>query len=313
MFAVAVADFRRKRLLLARDRVGRSHSTCDDGPPPRLRLRAQVAPRRRLVAPGSIPKPSTSTWPSATADPVDRLPRRTKLPPAPRVCDRIGVRVERYWDPSSRAAGSAPSRSDESFAAELEALLVQPSRTASIATSRSAPIPLGRDRSGTIVALDEPGRRRAGAQPHRGFCHRGTDERETPPRGRRARRRPRRDRGPPRPRGRAAAIAAPRRDRSPTRRRSPPGTWSRETRRRVTVALSGDGGDERARHTAPLPHAPPGGARARLPPAGLRRAVLPGLGPRVAPLAALPRPLRAGSVLANLAVDADPRISATAA
>jgi asparagine synthase (glutamine-hydrolysing) len=311
MFAIAVADFRRKRLLLARDRVGKKPLyLADDGR--RLGFASELKSllAAGLVAPeidpealdlylafGYVPTPWTA-FRGATKLPAGHLA----------VCDRSGVRVERYWDLEfPDAAAGAPARSDESFAAELEELLGQ-----AVLDRLESDVPLGAFLSGgidsgTIVALMS----RAGAAPVRthtvGFADRGTDERED-----------------------AAAVAAalgadhvatevhpdladvlPRiawHLDEPFADPSSVPTWyvSRETRRRVTVALSGDGGDElfagygdRYRM-----HLLEERARGFLP-AGLRRAVLPGLARRWPRSPRLPRPLRAGSVLANLAVDAD--------
>jgi asparagine synthase (glutamine-hydrolysing) len=308
MFAFAVADFRRRRLLLARDRVGKKPLyIMDDGR--RLGFASELKGllAAGLVAPEVDPEALDLylAWGYVPA-PWTIFRGAAKLPAGHfAVCDSRGVRIERYWD--LEFADSDDTVSDEAWAAELAETL-----GAAVHDRLESEVPLGAFLSGgidsgTIVALMSGSM----AQPVRthtvGFADRGTDERED-----------------------AAAVArALGTDHVATEVRpdladvlpriawhldepfadpSAVPTWyvSRETRRRVTVALSGDGGDElfagyRDRYRL---HLLEERARGWLP-GGLRRAVLPGLARRWPRSPRLPRPLRAGSILANLAVDAD--------
>jgi asparagine synthase (glutamine-hydrolysing) len=310
MFAVAVADFRRRRLLLARDRVGKKPLyLADDGR--RLGFASELKSllAAGLVAPevdpealdlylayGYVPAPWT-IFRGAAKLPAGHLA----------VCDGGGVRIERYWDLEFPAAGEASTASAEELADELQHLLGE-----AVRDRLESEVPLGAFLSGgidsgTVVAL--MGHQMAGSRVRThtvGFADRAVDERAD-----------------------AAVVARalgtdhvatevhpdlaevlPRiawHLDEPFADPSAVPTWyvSRETRRRVTVALSGDGGDElfagygdRYRM-----HLLEERARGWLP-AGLRRAMLPGLARRWPRSPRLPRPLRAGGVLANLAVDA---------
>ncbi|HEX9941680.1 MAG TPA: asparagine synthase (glutamine-hydrolyzing) [Thermoanaerobaculia bacterium] len=309
MFALAVADFRRRTLLLARDRIGKKPLfLADDGR--RLgfasELKSLVA--ARLVEPavdpqaldlylayGYVPAPWT-IFRGAAKLPAGHLA----------VIDGSGVRTERYWDLMAEPAEDAGAAADERLAGELEGLLEE-----AVRDRLESDVPLGAFLSGgldsgTVVsfmsaACPEPVRTHTV-----GFADRAADERED-----------------------AAAVArALGTDHVATEVRpdladvlprvawhldepfadpSAVPTWyvSRETRRRVTVALSGDGGDElfagygekyamhlmeeRLRSWAP---------------AALRRGLFPVLGRRWPRSPRLPRALRLGGLFRNLAVDA---------
>jgi asparagine synthase (glutamine-hydrolysing) len=319
MFALAVADFRRRRLLLARDRIGKKPlylAEAREAGGVRLAFASELKSflAAGLVAPevdpealdlylayGYVPAPWTVFRGAA------------KLPAGHyAVCDRRGVRIERYWDLEFPDPAEAPlTVPAEALACELEERLDE-----AVRDRLESDVPLGAFLSGgidsgTVVALMSRAMAETGDGPVRthtvGFADRATDERED-----------------------AAAVArALGTDHIATEVRpdladvlpriawhldepfadpSSVPTWyvSCETRRRVTVALSGDGGDElfagyRDRYHLHLLEAR---ARAWLP-GSLRRAVLPGLARRWPRSPRLPRPLRAGTILANLAVDSD--------
>jgi asparagine synthase (glutamine-hydrolysing) len=211
------------------------------------------------------------------------------------------LRIERYWELSFE---NISDDSEEALTAELEELLGD-----AVRSRLESDVPLGAFLSGgidsgTIVsymaeAMDRP------VMTHTvGFSDRGTDEREDA----------------------AAVAAALGTDHVATEVRpdledvlpriawhfdepfadpSAVPTWyvSRETRKRVTVALSGDGGDElfagyKSRYGMALMEE----RVRRMLPSGLRPALLPLA--RVWPRR-VPRALRLGGFLANVAVDRD--------
>ncbi|HEX3126062.1 MAG TPA: asparagine synthase (glutamine-hydrolyzing) [Thermoanaerobaculia bacterium] len=306
MFALAVADFRGGKLLLARDRVGKKPLyIADDG--------------RRLGFASELKSLTNAGLAGAEIDPealdlylcFGYVPtpwtifRGARKLPAGHlaVVSAEGMRVERYWDVDMR-----PEEGDERrLVEELEALLSD-----AVEARLESDVPLGAFLSGgidsgTIVsfmgeAMDRP------VMTHTvGFSDRGTDERED-----------------------AAAVARalgtdhvatevhtdladvlPRiawHLDEPFADPSSVPTWyvSRETRRRVTVALSGDGGDELFagygnRYGRALIE-----DRVRgLIPGPVRRGLLPPLAKSWPRSARLPRPLRIGGFLGNVSVDRD--------
>jgi asparagine synthase (glutamine-hydrolysing) len=307
MFALAVTDVRRRRLVLARDRVGKKPLfLADDG-----RRLAFASELKSLLAAGLIePEIDPEALDLYLAfgyvpAPWTIFKGARKLPAGHlAVCDARGLRIERYWDVEIREEAGA---SEERLVEELEERLAE-----AVRDRLESDVPLGAFLSGgldsgTIVSLMS----RELSAPVRthtvGFSDRLTDERED-----------------------AAAVArALGTDHVATEVRpdledvlpriawhldepfadpSAVPTWyvSRETRRRVTVALSGDGGDElfagyRDRYGL---HLLEERLRGFLP-AGVRSAALPPLARRWPRSPRLPRPLRLAGLFANLAVDAD--------
>src|SRR4051812_11243797 len=310
MFAPAVADFRGRRLLLARDRVGKKplYYTDDGG---RLGFGSEL---KALLAGGLA---TAAVDPEAldlyltlgyVPAPWSIVPGVRKLPAGHlAVCDARGLRLERYWDLTFPAPGSDDPRQDERRLEELAALLGE-----AVRDRLESDVPLGAFLSGGIdsglvvsfmsEALSAPVRTHTV-----GFSDRAYDERDD-----------------------AAAVARflgtdhlasevrpdladllPRiawHFDEPFADPSAVPTWyvARETRRRVTVALSGDGGDELF---AGYPerygvHLLEERAR-RFLPAALRRTALPTLARHWPRSPSLPRPLRLASIFGNLAVDAD--------
>src|SRR5215203_951633 len=220
MFALAVADFGRRTLLLARDRIGKKPLfLADDGR--RLGFASELKSllAAGLVAPeidpealdlylsyGYVPAPWT-IFRGAAKLPAGHLA----------VADAHGVRVERYWDLPVDAPVDLGPGQDERLASELESLL-----GSAVRDRLESDVPLGAFLSGgidsgTIVsfmseALDSPVRTHTV-----GFADRATDERagDRGALGRRRRRAVRRLRhalrhpslggqGPPRPAGAGA-------------------------------------------------------------------------------------------------------------
>ena len=309
MFALAVADFRRRTLLLARDRVGKKPLyLADDGR--RLGfaselksllaaglIRPEIDPEALdlYLAYGYVPAPWT-IFRGATKLPAGHLA----------LIDERGARVERYWDVPTEGAQDAGPAADERLASELERLLAS-----AVRDRLESDVPLGAFLSGgldsgTIVSLMSE----ASSTPVRthtvGFADRASDERED-----------------------AAAVArALGADHLETEVRpdladvlpriawhldepfadpSAVPTWyvSRETRRRVTVALSGDGGDELFAGYGEKygMHLMEERLRSFLP-APLRRGLFPSLGRSWPRSPRLPRALRLGGLFRNLSVDA---------
>jgi len=310
MFALAVADFRRRTLLIARDRVGKKPLfLADDGSTLGFASELKSLLAAGLVRPevdpealdlylsyGYVPAPWT-IFRGAAKLPAGHLA----------VVDANGMRIERYWDvPADEAPDLGPVH-DERLTGELESLLAS-----AVRDRLESDVPLGAFLSGgidsgTIVSFMSqalPGPVRTHTV---GFADRATDERAD-----------------------AAAVAAalgtdhvetevhpdladvlPRiawHLDEPFADPSAVPTWyvSRETRRRVTVALSGDGGDElfagygekygmhlleeRLRRWVPGP---------------VRHGLFPGLARHWPRSPRLPRALRLGGLLGNLSVDAD--------
>jgi asparagine synthase (glutamine-hydrolysing) len=307
MFALAVADFRERRLLLARDRVGKKPLyLAADGL--RLAFASELKSLRNAGMVGSEIDPEALDLYLAygyVPTPWTIFRGASKLPAGHlAVCDHRGLRIERYWD---LEFGEGAVAGEERLTGELEDLLAD-----AVRVRLESEVPLGAFLSGgldsgTVVSFMSAEMDRPVLTHTVGFSDRGTDERED-----------------------AAAVArALGTDHLATEVRpdledvlpriawhldepfadpSAVPTWyvSRETRRRVTVALSGDGGDELfagygGRYGMALME-----ERVRgLLPAGVRRAILPGLSRRWPRSARLPRPLRLGGFLGNVAVDRD--------
>jgi asparagine synthase (glutamine-hydrolysing) len=320
MFAFAVADFGRRRLLLARDRVGKKPLyLADDGRSVAFasELKALRAGGVDLaidpealdlyLALGYVPAP----WTIAAG--VRKLPAGHLA-----VCDGNGLRMTRYWDVQDAVQGARPLMVrgggrraerilEERLTDELEARLA-----AAVGARLESEVPLGAFLSGgidsgVVVAMMGEALRQPVLTHTVGFADRERDERAA-----------------------AAAVARflgtdhaefevrpeladllPRiawHLDEPFADPSTVPTWyvARETRRRVTVALSGDGGDELfagypARYRMHLAE-----RRLRpLLPAALARRALPPLARLWPRSPRLPRPLRAGSILENLAVSSD--------
>jgi len=307
MFALAVADFKQRRLLVARDRVGKKPLYFSD----RDGTLAFASELKSLLAAGFV-EPEVDpealdlylAW-GYVPTPWTIFRGARKLPAGHlAVVGAGGMRIERYWDVQLQPEEGA---SAEALTDELEHLLGE-----AVRDRLESDVPLGAFLSGgidsgTVVsfmseALDEPVRTHTV-----GFADRATDERED-----------------------AAAVArALGTDHLETEVRpcledvlpriawhldepfadpSTVPTWyvSRETRRRVTVALSGDGGDElfAGYGTRYATHLWEEKVRRGLP--GPVRAGLLGPLARVWPRSPrLPRPLRLSTILANLAVTGD--------
>ncbi|MFL6193316.1 MAG: asparagine synthase (glutamine-hydrolyzing) [Thermoanaerobaculia bacterium] len=309
MFALAVADFRRRTLLLARDRIGKKPLfLADDG------RRIGFASELKSLLAGGLIEPEVD--PEAldlylaygyVPAPWTIFRGAAKLPAGHlAVVDERGVRIERYWDvPTDVMADPGPA-ADGRLTDEVERLLAT-----AVRDRLESDVPLGAFLSGgidsgTIVslmseAMDEPVRTHTV-----GFDDRATDERED-----------------------AAAVAAAlgtdhvatevRPDLASVLPRiawhldepfadpSAVPTWyvSRETRRRVTVALSGDGGDELFAGYGEKYRMHLMEERLRgLIPGGLRRSLFPALGRSWPRSPGLPRALRLGGLCRNLAVEA---------
>ena len=307
MFALAVADSRERRMLLARDRVGKKPLyLADDGR--RLGFASELKSLRNAGLVGSEIDPEALDLYLAygyVPTPWTIFRGATKLPAGHlAVCDSRGMRIERYWDLSFEEVSDAD---EERLASELEELLDD-----AVRSRLESDVPLGAFLSGgidsgTIVSFMSKAMDRPVLTHTVGFSDRGTDEREDA----------------------AAVAAALGTDHLATEVRpdlrdvlpriawhfdepfadpSAVPTWyvSRETRKRVTVALSGDGGDELfAGYGSRYGMALMEEKVRRLLPGGLRRGLLHPLG-RVWPRSArLPRALRLGGFLANVAADRD--------
>ncbi|HWM92303.1 MAG TPA: asparagine synthase (glutamine-hydrolyzing) [Thermoanaerobaculia bacterium] len=311
MFALAVADSRERRMLLARDRVGKKPLyLADDGQ--RLAFASELKSLRNAGMIGSEIDPEALDLYLAygyVPTPWTIFKGASKLPAGHlAVCDSRGMRIERYWDlvfDEEKVSDEACMTAE--LTAELEDLLAD-----AVRVRLESDVPLGAFLSGgidsgTIVSFMSDEMDRPVLTHTVGFSDRGTDERED-----------------------AAAVAgALGTDHLATEVRpdlrdvlpriawhfdepfadpSAVPTWyvAQETRRRVTVALSGDGGDELfAGYSHRYGMAMVEEKVRRLLPQGLRQSLLPGLA-RVWPRSArLPRPLRLGGFLGNVSVDRD--------
>src|SRR5947209_4024373 len=310
MFALAVADLRQRTLLLARDRVGKKPLyVADDG------RRVGFASELKSLLAGGLVQPEVD--PEAldlylaygyVPSPWTIFRGAAKLPAGHlAVWSETGARLERYWDLAAEPAADAGPQSDERLTSELERLLGR-----AVADRLESDVPLGAFLSGgidsgVVVSLMSD----ALAAPVRthtvGFADRATDERQD-----------------------AAAVArALGTDHVETEVRpdlagvlpriawhldepfadpSAVPTWyvSQETRRRVTVALSGDGGDElfagyRDKYAL---HLLEGRLRGLFPKA-VREGVFPALARHWPRSPRLPRPLRLATMLGNLSMTSD--------
>ena len=313
MFGLAVADVRRRRLLLARDRLGKkplyiaegAGGAAGDG---RLAFASEL---KALTAAGLVAREldpeAIDLYLTLGYVPCPWTVYRGARKLAPghyAVCDAAGLRTVRYWDLDFAPPGAA----DAGAEAGLEELLGE-----AVRLRLASDVPLGAFLSGgidsgTVVsfmaeALDLPvathtvgfdGEPALDERPDAAAVARalGTDHQESAVHPALADLLPRL----------AWHLDEPFADPSAVP------TWyvSQETRRRVTVALSGDGGDELFagyvdRYAMHL-------AEDRLRPwipGPLRRAALPALARRWPRSPRLPRPLRLGGLCENLALDSD--------
>jgi asparagine synthase (glutamine-hydrolysing) len=313
MFALAVADFRSRTLLLARDRIGKKPLFISDNGR-RLGFASEL---KSLLAAGlagpEVDPEALDLYFSYGYVPAPWTIFRgaTKLPAGHlATIDERGMRIERYWDvpadPVHDSLQDGGPEADERLTGELESLL-----GTAVRDRLESDVPLGAFLSGgidsgTVVSFMSE----AMSSPVRthtvGFADRATDERED-----------------------AAAVArALGTDHVETEVRpdlvdvlpriawhldepfadpSAVPTWyvSRETRRRVTVALSGDGGDELFAGYGEKygMHLLEERLRPWVP-GGVRRGLFPSLARRWPRSPRLPRALRLGGLLANLSVDA---------
>ncbi|HEV2852864.1 MAG TPA: asparagine synthase (glutamine-hydrolyzing) [Thermoanaerobaculia bacterium] len=309
MFALAVADFRNRRLLLARDRIGKKPLfISDDGR--RLGFASEL---KSLLAAGlagpEINPEALDLYLSYGYVPAPWTIFRgaAKLPAGHlAMIDERGMRIERYWDMPADPVHDLGPEADERLTGELEALLAS-----AVRDRLESEVPLGAFLSGgidsgTIVSFMSEAMATAVRTHTVGFADRATDERED-----------------------AAAVARAlgtdhvenevRPDLvdvlpriawhldEPFADPSAVPTWyvSRETRRRVTVALSGDGGDELFAGYGEKygMHLLEERLRPWVP-AGVRRGLFPPLARRWPRSPRLPRALRLGGLFANLSVDA---------
>src|SRR3954470_23982759 len=302
MFALAVADFRRRTLLLARDRVGKKPLyLADDGR--RLGFASEL---KSLLAAGLV-------RPEIDPEAVD-LSLAYGYGPGPGALFRGAAAVGHL--PRRRHASRRPSRAGRRAGRARRALLGRAHRggpgrrpglrrpaglraRAAAGRGRARPpgerraagrLPLRRARLRDPRLADERGRRQPGAHPHRGLRR---------PRRRRAGgrrgggagpgRRPYGDRGAARPGGRAAA------DRLAPRRAVRRSVVRAHLVRVARDPAAGDGGHlGRRRRRAvrrlrrEVRHAPDGGAAALLPPRAPAPRPLPGTGPALAALGPAP-------------------------
>jgi asparagine synthase (glutamine-hydrolysing) len=315
MFAFAVADLKRRRLLLARDRVGKKPLYLADSAAGGGSL-GYASELKSLLAAGLV-EPEVD--PEAldlyltlgyVPTPWTIFRGARKLPAGHfAVCDARGLRIERYWDVEfpETVEDDGSRETDERLASELEELLAT-----AVRDRLESEVPLGAFLSGgidsgTVVALmsgelDGPVRTHTVGFSEPGFDERedaaavaralGTDHREYEVRT---------DLEDVLPRI-AWHLDEPFADPSTVP------TWyvSRETRRRVTVALSGDGGDELFAGYPGRYGQPALEERVRrMTPGPVRDHVLPHLARWWPRSPRLPRALRLGGFLGNVAAGAD--------
>lgn len=155
MFGIAVWDQRRRRVVLARDRLGIKplYYADVDGvlvfgseikavlQHPAVAIRASLTALRQFLALKYVPAPGTMF------EGIRALPPGHVL-----TCDEDGIRVERYWDVSfDRTA--APSYTEEEAVARLEELLVDAVRSHLVSDVPFGAFLSGGVDSSTVVAL----------------------------------------------------------------------------------------------------------------------------------------------------------------
>ena len=248
MFALAIWDVRRRTLVLARDRLGQKPLVYrHDGARLRLRQRAQrpAGPARgarpaagRSHGAGPLPHYGYMPHPRTIRKGVPSCPRRT-TPSGTRASDDRAVLAARL----ERRARNGPIEEDIE---ELRATLDDAVREQMIAD-----VPLGAFLSGGIDSTIIAGlMQQASSRPVKtfaiGFPRPGVRRDAITPSSPRATWGPsiRRSSSSPRRGRRCRSWPGSSTSRSPTARPCRRGTSARETRRSVTVALTGDAGDE---------------------------------------------------------------------